>query len=207
MKIVQLDANDDPATARVHASRRKALASVNNTGHTLHQLFGASATNSALRSAWYAQMGMLDLISAMGHGDADEFTGHGQAIVLSTQSVEPAAKSAIIHLYSCNTANKLGAYLVAGGAKAYIGYKSLVNVGRTSGLSDLFVEEAAAIDLAISSGRNAAQAKAAGDAAHNGARQKLENGNEATPRDLAAFDLNHDNMVGPWTNSVQFGSF
>lgn len=208
MKIVQLEANDDPVTARVHASRRKALASLNKAGHVLHQLFGAAATASALRSAWHAQPGTLELVSGMGHGDDDEFTGHGQATVLSTQLAAPATKSAIIHLYSCNTGNKLGAYLVTqSGAKAYIGYTSLVHVGRTSGLSDLFVEEAAAIDIAISSGRSARQAKAVGDAAYAAARQKLANGNEATPRDLAAFDLNHDNMVGPWTDSVRFGSF
>jgi hypothetical protein len=208
MKIVQLEANDDPVTARVHASRRKALAALDRGGHTLHQLFGPSATGDALQVAYYAVSGTLDFISGMGHGDDTEFTGQGQTVVLSTRMVRSATQSAIIHLYSCNTANQLGPYLVAQGkAKAYIGYKTFVQVGRTAGLSDIFVEEAAAIDLAISAGRNAAQTKTAADAAYDASHRKLENSVEATPRDLAAFELNHDNMVGPWTNSAQFGSF
>jgi len=208
MNIVQLEANDDPITARVHASRRKALATIDRIKHSLSQLFGTSATVEELQSASYSVLGKLDLFSGMGHGDDTQFTGHGQIVVLSTDLVRSATESAIVHLYSCNTANQLGPYLVAEGkAKAYIGYKSLVGVGRTASLSDIFVEEAAAIDLAISFGQNYKQTKAAGDAAYNIAHRKLEASNETTPRDLAIFELNHDNMVGPWSDLTKFGSF
>lgn len=206
MNIALVEANDDEVTKPVHEARKLALAPIENRGHRIEKLFGVNATKQALAMSWAAIPGFFGLISGLGHGSNSTFTGYLQIDVLTT-SDSPAISGAIVHLFSCNCGNKLGAHLVAVGAKAFIGYTDFVAVPNNTTLTHHFVREAAAIDIGIAAGKSAISVKTEADAAFRSARADLLASPDATATEVAELENNHNSLVGPWTNSAKWGSF
>jgi hypothetical protein len=208
VNIVLLEANHDSITASVHKARRLALNAIRPTqGKAVVELFGPNATARALEHAYNILIGYLSLVSGLGHGNSNEFTGHLDETVYQAPlfPTNRTATQAIVHLFSCNCANNLGPTLVQGGAKAFVGYTDFVYVPQDDNVMPFFVSEAAAFDLHIYNGGTISGAKSAADSAHVVARAQLEANAATTPGDLAAFDLNHTARVGPWSNP-RYGS-
>lgn len=201
MSAIRLEANDDAVTLQVHQARNTAFAALNKNGHTVIDRFGTNATSAGLLSAWASIPGNVTLVTALGHGDETTFTGHQQAMVLSTGAAHAAVKQAIVHLFSCHTAQQLGAKLVQDGAKGFIGYQDYVQIPDDANLTKHFVREAAAIDEAVLAGKNTAAVKAAGEAAYQKAHSDLSADPNTASEFLAALEFNHAALVGPWTNA------
>lgn len=206
MNIALVEANDDDVTRPVHDARRTALAQLDNGPHRIEKLFAAQATAQSLRDAYLRVPGTFGLISGMGHGSAEEFTGQHGNIVFSRTAPHTAIRESVVHLFSCNCGNGLGASLCAQGAKAFIGYTDYVSVPNETSLTRYFVQEAAAIDRAISDGKNQREVKAAADASYANARAALLADPLADPTAVAEFENNHATLVGPWTSS-SWGAF
>lgn len=207
MRIVFLEANHDATTKLYYLARRIVLKDiVTGTPHSEFGLYGAKAISKYL-VALHTSVHGFRLISAMGHGEKDEFCGQNDLTVYDTKGFETATfVEAIVHLFSCNCGKQLGAYLVKSGALAFVGYEDFVSVGRLAGFGKYFVREGAAIDKAVVAGKSAKTAKAAADAEYASARVALAADPSARPSDLAELDSNHSALVGPWTG-VQFGKF
>jgi len=63
-----------------------------------------------------------DVIIGVGHGDAAEFCGHNDQVILDIHSI-PDVKGKVVVLISCQTARELGPALIDAGASSYIGFK------------------------------------------------------------------------------------
>lgn len=204
MTAVFLEANHDSATSIVHRARRKALGSI--PGHQIIGLFGSQATEHDLRGAWINTPGYFDLLSGMGHGAANEFTGHNEGLVLGVSGgCTSAVKEAVVHLYSCDCAKELGLSLMGKGAKAFIGYRDRVLVANTDALAELFIREAVAIDKAVLERKSAEEIRRIADQEFTAAREQIRTHPDATLEDLAGIDSNHEALAGPWNNS-NFGT-
>jgi len=98
-----------------------------------------------------------EYVVGVGHGDDDTLMGFGGEPILEPGLYQPAEVAGrIIHLLACGTANKLGADLVRSGARAFIGYNSLVIVHKE--IIDDFLECDTAIDSALLAGDTVAEA-------------------------------------------------
>lgn len=65
-----------------------------------------------------------DIIIGCGHGSADAFTGHNEAIILETGKYDPReVKGKVIKLLSCQTGVELGPDLIRNGAASFAGYR------------------------------------------------------------------------------------
>jgi hypothetical protein len=207
VNAVFLEADSDPATSRVHAARRNLLATTG--AFPEFRLFGRDVYYSDLQAA-HRQAGTLNLISAMGHGASGEFTGQWEKVVYDltdSASTIGTCRNAIVHLFSCDCAQILGAYLVTAGAKAFIGYTSPVNVPIAQSVVDEFVRVAADIDRSILNGDSSATTKRKADIEFTNVEVRLRaTSSKATPRDLANFRLNNQSMVGPWSDR-KYGTY
>jgi hypothetical protein len=93
----------------------------------------------------------VKLITGMGHGDYDQFTGHlGDVIWEIGKYRANEVKNKIVHLLSCRTASKLGPDIVVNGALAFFGYLEdfVFHVDHES----VFFQCASEIDLALADG-------------------------------------------------------
>jgi hypothetical protein len=111
-------------------------------------------------------------------------------------------------LLSCNCGRRLGKLLVCDSAraKAFVGYVDFVSLPSHLSLTEQFVLESIEVDLAVMAGVCWAAAKSKVDAAYASARRVLLASKLAMPGDIAALDLNHAALVGPWT-SREYGTF
>jgi len=207
VNAVFFETDSDSTTQSVHSARRKVLRS--NAAYPEYQLFAGNAHYSDMQST-YARAGTLNLISAMGHGAPDEFTGQwGTTLydMTNSKNTNYTFRNAIVHLFSCDCAQSLGPFLINSGAKAFIGYLNPVTVPNTQSVVDEFVKVAAEIDRSILLGDSSAITKRKADAEFVRIDAGLRaGGSAATTRDLASFRLNHNSMVGPWSNA-QYGSY
>lgn len=58
-----------------------------------------------------------------GHGNADSIAGQNDEILLTVTSQISTLKGVVFYVRSCNSAKKLGTYLVSNGVSCFIGYK------------------------------------------------------------------------------------
>jgi len=63
-----------------------------------------------------------DTIIGVGHGDASEFCGHNDQVIMDTLTI-PDVRGKVIILISCETAKELGPVLIQSGAASYIGFR------------------------------------------------------------------------------------
>lgn len=207
MNAVFFEANHESITARVHAARRKVLAT--NSAHPEYKLFGSDAAYMDVKAA-HAKAKAFGLFSGLGHGGPDEFCGQWDWHLYDTADSKTAnytANEAIIHLYSCECGVTLGPFLVKKGARAFIGYTQPVSVPSNQAVVDEFVKVAAAIDHSIIAGDSSAVTKRKADAAAVAVENALlAPGSPATPRDLASFRMNQRALVGPWASSA-YGTY
>ncbi len=206
MNILVIESNHDSVTNAAHKARRSALRNLSNNGDTVIELFGQSATEANVDQSWHKIAGNFFLITGMGHGSPSEFTGHNDLTIFKSNQAKNVYKDAVVHLFSCNCGQSLGAAVKGFGAKAFIGYSDFVGIGSRESLDEHFVAEAAALDFAIQQRCSSSVAKSRSDTAYLAARTRLEASPVATPRDLATLESNHEALVGPWTNG-NLGSF
>ena len=94
------------------------------------------------------------MITGVGHGLEDRFTGDQGEILLKTGEYAAAEVSGkMIHFTACRTAARLGPDCVTNGAKAYFGYD--IDFTYIFGHEQVFFECDSEIDLAIADGLDA----------------------------------------------------
>jgi hypothetical protein len=99
------------------------------------------------------------LITGMGHGQYNTFSGYRGEVILEVGSYHPSeVKNKIVHLLSCKTGTQLGPDIVARGAKAFFGYSEdfIFDVK----YQDTFFNCALEVDRALADGLDAASVHA-----------------------------------------------
>ncbi len=142
----------------------------------------------------------LLLITGVGHGTPTAFTGEKRLPVLEIGCYSPKEVAGkIIHLLSCEVADKLGPDLVKNGATAFFGYSSYFRF--LVGKEEVFFACDAEIDLALADGLSAMEVHQRVVAVFE-ERIHLLSGVDQSGSDLLTADL--DRLRTPGTNG-KFG--
>ncbi|RAI93954.1 hypothetical protein [Algoriphagus yeomjeoni] len=126
-----------------------------NRGFELIKLTGVNDNRSNFAAR--AKESRVVYISGIGHGNYDNFTGHGNASLIRVGSYDPTeVDHSSIHLLSCRTGRDLGPNTVSKGAVSFMGYTE--NFTFTWANSTLFWKADSQYDISMALGRTAQQA-------------------------------------------------
>jgi hypothetical protein len=151
--VLSIDSNWESASKKWYAFRSKHLYPYfKRKKLKVTNLHNQMAVRRVFKSE--AVLAGTRLITGMGHGEYDAFTGHLGEVILKVGDYDPLeVKNKIVHLLSCKTAKLLGPDLVKNGARAFFGYSEdlLFDVK----YQDVYFECASEVDRALADGEDA----------------------------------------------------
>lgn len=198
--VLGIDTNSDSATAWAH-DYRNANVYPNFPNNTVRKLQGPMATRAFVVNV-LRQETNIRLITGVGHGLSTLYTGQQNDAVFLVDYYKPTeVRGKIVHLLSCQTAQKLGPDMVANGATAFLGYD--VNFSFMTHTRDLFFAADSAIDLALARGATVGEAARDAIRAFNDAIEHLEDAPGVLDSEsIAALMTDRDHLMGPHIDAM-----
>jgi len=198
--VVGIDANDDSATGAVARHRKKNVYPYLRARGFTVDLYTGKKAQRALVAAAVSVRG-VDYVTGVGHGAFDRYLGYQGLPIFQVGGYAPAeARTKVVHLLSCLTANGLGPDFVANGARAFFGYDTDFNFNTRT--RDGCLECDSEIDRGFADGLTAHEVYqrtiAAFTRAANEARRR------AKPHMAARIENNRDHLCAP-TVDPRFG--
>jgi hypothetical protein len=197
LTVLGIDSNFEPVTQAGFQYRQTYVYPYfQQKGFTLQLCQGSMARRVYVAPA--AQQAGVVYITGIGHGTPDTFTGDYYDSVFSIGNYSPAeSQGKIIHLLSCQTAQKLGTDFVLHGCKAFFGYD--VDFVFFMDIANIFFQCDSEIDRAFADGLTASDvyARVINLFNQNIAALRAQGSNYKA----AAMETNRDHLQAPTTGT------